>query len=64
MGNSTIYHFVRANRNIVLDVVGFYFLDLATDYKPADDLAKFLADGPPPVYIGYGQIGLVTHIFV
>jgi len=35
------------------DVVGFYFLDLATNYKPAEDLAKFLADGPPPVYIGY-----------
>jgi len=34
------------------DVVGFYFLDLATDYEPAEDLSKFLADGPPPVYIG------------
>lgn len=35
------------------DVVGFYFLDLATDYKPPDDLAAFLAAGEPPVYIGF-----------
>ncbi|KAG6831243.1 hypothetical protein H0H87_005809 [Tephrocybe sp. NHM501043] len=34
------------------DVVGFYFLDLATKYKPADDLAAFLAAGEAPVYIG------------
>lgn len=39
-----------------IDVVGFYFLNLATDFKPADDLAKFLADGPPPVYIGFGSV--------
>ncbi|KAF7975026.1 hypothetical protein HWV62_10657 [Athelia sp. TMB] len=37
-------------------VVGFYFLDLATDYTPAEDLAKFLGDGPPPVYIGFGSV--------
>ncbi|KAG5634497.1 hypothetical protein H0H81_001740 [Sphagnurus paluster] len=35
------------------DVVGFYFLDLATNFTPADDLAAFLAAGEPPVYIGY-----------
>ena len=39
--------------------MGFYFLDLATDYKPADDLSKFLSAGPPPVYIGYG---LIAHV--
>ena len=43
--------------NIILDVVGFYFLDLASDYKPADDLSKFLSVGPPPVYIGCDLIG-------
>lgn len=36
-----------------IDVVGFYFLDLATSYTPPQDLAHFLASGPPPVYIGY-----------
>ena len=43
--------------NIILDVVGFYFLDLASDYEPADDLSQFLSVGPPPVYIGYDLIG-------
>jgi sterol 3beta-glucosyltransferase len=39
-----------------IDVVGFYFLDLATSYKPPEDLARFLADGEPPVYIGFGSV--------
>ncbi|ELU40833.1 UDPGT domain-containing protein [Rhizoctonia solani AG-1 IA] len=41
-----------------LDVVGFYFLDLASDYKPPDDLIEFLKCGEPPVYIGFGSIVL------
>ena len=49
--------FYSLTMNIVLDVVGFYFLDLATDYKPPDDLSKFLSAGPSPVYIGCGLIG-------
>ncbi|KAJ6500720.1 UDP-Glycosyltransferase/glycogen phosphorylase [Mycena sanguinolenta] len=39
-----------------IDVVGFYFLDLATRYTPSDDLAEFLAAGEPPVYIGFGSV--------
>ncbi|KAJ7765789.1 glycosyltransferase family 1 protein, partial [Mycena metata] len=39
-----------------IDVVGFYFLDLATSYTPPDDLAEFLAAGDPPVYIGFGSV--------
>ncbi|KAF5363232.1 hypothetical protein D9758_008389 [Tetrapyrgos nigripes] len=39
-----------------IDVVGFYFLDLATNYTPPDDLAQFLASGEPPVYIGFGSV--------
>ncbi|THU98408.1 glycosyltransferase family 1 protein [Dendrothele bispora CBS 962.96] len=39
-----------------IDVVGFYFLDLATDYTPPEDLARFLAAGEPPVYIGFGSV--------
>jgi sterol 3beta-glucosyltransferase len=38
---------------VLQDVVGFYFLDLATSYQPADDLAAFLAAGEPPIYIGF-----------
>ncbi|KAI9097094.1 UDP-Glycosyltransferase/glycogen phosphorylase [Phlyctochytrium arcticum] len=39
-----------------IDIAGFFFLDLATSYKPSDELAKFLAAGPPPIYIGFGSI--------
>ncbi|KIK62425.1 glycosyltransferase family 1 protein [Collybiopsis luxurians FD-317 M1] len=39
-----------------IDIVGFYFLDLAIDYTPPDDLATFLAAGEPPVYIGFGSV--------
>ncbi|CAK5281074.1 unnamed protein product [Mycena citricolor] len=39
-----------------IDVVGFYFLDLATSYTPPDDLAKFVRAGDAPVYIGFGSI--------
>lgn len=39
-----------------IDISGFYFLDLATNFTPDPDLAAFLAAGPPPVYIGFGSI--------
>lgn len=32
------------------------FLDLASSFKPPDDLRKFLDAGEPPVYIGFGSI--------
>ncbi|KEP47130.1 glycosyltransferase family 1 protein [Rhizoctonia solani 123E] len=39
-----------------IDVVGFYFLDLATKYTPPEDLVEFLGVGKPPIYIGFGSI--------
>lgn len=39
-----------------IDVTGFVFLDLASTFTPPDDLKKFLDDGEPPVYIGFGSI--------
>ncbi|KAK0458622.1 UDP-Glycosyltransferase/glycogen phosphorylase [Desarmillaria tabescens] len=39
-----------------IDVAGFYFLDLATNYTPPDDLAAFLAAGDAPIYIGFGSV--------
>ncbi|KAF8606091.1 glycosyltransferase family 1 protein [Ceratobasidium sp. AG-I] len=39
-----------------IDVVGFYFLDLATSYTPPPELEQFLYAGKPPVYIGFGSI--------
>ncbi len=36
---------------------GFCFLDEGEDYTPPVDLATFLEDGPPPVYVGFGSMG-------
>jgi UDP:flavonoid glycosyltransferase YjiC (YdhE family) len=52
-----------------ITVSGFYFLNLESNYTPEPALAAFLADGPPPVYIGFGSIvvddpdGLTQTIF-
>ncbi|KAJ3277773.1 hypothetical protein HK104_002983 [Borealophlyctis nickersoniae] len=39
-----------------IDIAGFFFLDLASDYTPPADLTAFLEAGEPPVYIGFGSI--------
>ena len=39
-----------------IDVCGFFFLDLATNYEPPADLVQFLKSGDPPIYIGFGSI--------
>ncbi|CAF3539582.1 unnamed protein product [Rotaria sordida] len=39
-----------------IDISGFFFLDLATNYKPPEDLMQFLKSGDPPIYIGFGSI--------
>jgi sterol 3beta-glucosyltransferase len=39
-----------------IDVVGFWFLDLVTNYKPDKDLLDFLDAGEAPIYIGFGSI--------
>ena len=40
------------------EVTGYWFLDSPADWQPPDDLAAFLASGPPPVYVGFGSMGL------
>ena len=37
---------------LMTDMVGFYFLEQDSGYQPPQELADFLAAGPPPVYIG------------
>ena len=39
-----------------IDVSGFFFLDLAQNYQPPEDLVRFLQAGAPPIYIGFGSI--------
>ncbi|KAH7152809.1 hypothetical protein EDB81DRAFT_789732 [Dactylonectria macrodidyma] len=38
-----------------IDVCGFFFRE-PPNYTPPTDLADFLAQGPPPIYIGFGSI--------
>ncbi|KOM58294.1 hypothetical protein LR48_Vigan11g132800 [Vigna angularis] len=39
-----------------IDVVGFCFLDLASNYEPPESLVKWLGDGDKPIYIGFGSL--------
>lgn len=39
-----------------ISVSGFFFLDLANNYQPPEDLVQFLEAGDPPIYIGFGSI--------
>ena len=39
-----------------ISISGFYFLKVASNYKPDAELQAFLDAGPPPVYIGFGSI--------
>ncbi len=41
-----------ANRHIT----GYWFLDPAPDWQPPADLLRFLAGGPPPIYLGFGSM--------
>ncbi|GFP91060.1 sterol 3-beta-glucosyltransferase ugt80a2 [Phtheirospermum japonicum] len=39
-----------------VDVVGFCFLDLASNYQPPESLLNWLKAGPKPIYIGFGSL--------
>ncbi|GER41143.1 sterol 3-beta-glucosyltransferase [Striga asiatica] len=39
-----------------VDVVGFCFLDLASNYEPPESLVNWLKVGPKPIYIGFGSL--------
>lgn len=39
-----------------INITGFPFLKIGSNYTPPKELADFLAAGPPPVYIGFGSI--------
>jgi UDP:flavonoid glycosyltransferase YjiC (YdhE family) len=36
-------------------MTGYWFLDQGKDWQPPAELAEFLEDGPPPVYVGFGS---------
>jgi UDP:flavonoid glycosyltransferase YjiC (YdhE family) len=37
-------------------LTGYWFLDTPADYAAPPELERFLADGPPPVYVGFGSV--------
>jgi sterol 3beta-glucosyltransferase len=37
-------------------VTGYWFLDEVTTWRPPSALLDFLADGPPPIYLGFGSM--------
>ncbi|XP_062225141.1 sterol 3-beta-glucosyltransferase UGT80A2-like isoform X2 [Phragmites australis] len=39
-----------------IDVVGFCFLDLASNYVPPESLVKWLEAGDKPIYVGFGSL--------
>ena len=39
-----------------IHVTGYWFLDSGADWTPSPDLLKFLEDGSPPIYIGFGSM--------
>ncbi|KAF3542622.1 hypothetical protein DY000_02003755 [Brassica cretica] len=39
-----------------IDVVGFCFLDLASNYEPPAELVEWLEAGDKPIYIGFGSL--------
>ncbi|KAG9961661.1 glycosyltransferase family 1 protein, partial [Aureobasidium melanogenum] len=39
-----------------IDIAGYVFLDLASDYDPPKELTDFLDAGEEPIYIGFGSI--------
>lgn len=40
---------------------GYWFLNEETAWQPPADLAAFLADGPAPIYFGFGSMGDPTQ---
>lgn len=37
-------------------MTGYWLLDGGSGWRPPDELAAFLEDGPPPVYVGFGSM--------
>ena len=47
-----------------IDVVGFCFLDLASHYKPPEELVEWLEKGKKPIYIGFGSLVSFLQFFL
>jgi sterol 3beta-glucosyltransferase len=45
-----------ADRSMGQRMTGYWFLDAPPGWQPPADLVRFLGDGPPPVFIGFGSV--------
>ncbi|KAI5654481.1 hypothetical protein M9H77_31668 [Catharanthus roseus] len=42
----------------LVDVVGYCFLNLGSNYQPREDFVQWMQKGPKPIYIGFGSMPL------
>ncbi|GMH22258.1 hypothetical protein Nepgr_024101 [Nepenthes gracilis] len=42
----------------LVDVVGYCFLNLGSNYQPREEFVEWIAKGPKPIYIGFGSMPL------
>lgn len=58
-----LYAFSRHLRPVPADypahahVTGYWHFDTPADWQPPPGLRRFLAAGPPPIYVGFGSMG-------
>ena len=45
-----------ADWRVGIDVVGYWWSPTPDSWSPPDELADFLAGGPPPVFVGFGSL--------
>lgn len=41
---------------VLVDVVGFCFLNLGLKYQPQKEFVQWIQAGPKPIYIGFGSM--------
>jgi sterol 3beta-glucosyltransferase len=39
-------------------ITGYWFLDAQPDWQPSPELVEFLENGTPPIYVGFGSMGM------
>jgi len=47
-----------------LVMAGYWWPPMKPDWKPPADLVDFLADGPPPVFVGFGSSAHIDPAFI
>ena len=47
-----------------LVMAGYWWPPMKPDWKPPADLVNFLADGPPPVFVGFGSSAHIDPAFI